>query len=82
MGCRLVLTNIFGTREVMVYVTSSGKENGTKRLFFSTIFPAQLQIFCAWQEKAPLNRTGSGWMQYIPLLLYSFRWDIEVSYYE
>ena len=81
-GCRLVLTNIFGTREVMVYVTSSGKENGTKRLFFSTIFPAQLQIFCAWQEKAPLNRTGSGWMQYIPLLLYSFRWDIEVSYYE
>ena len=66
----------------MVYVTSSGKENGTKRLFFSTIFPAQLQIFCAWQEKAPLNQTGSGWMPYIPLFLYSFRWNIEVSYYE
>ena len=81
-GCRLVLTNIFGTREVMVYVTSSGKENGTKRLFFSTILPAQLQIFCAWQEKAPLNQTGSGWMPYIPLFLYSFRWNIEVSYYE
>jgi len=44
--------------------------------------PAQLQIFFAWQEKAPLNRAGSGWMQYIPLLLCSFRWDIEVSYYE
>ena len=66
----------------MTYVTSSGKENGTKRLFFSTIFPAQLQIFCACQEKTPLNKTGSRWMQYIPLLLYSFRWDIEVSYYE
>ena len=38
---------VFGTREVMAYVTSSGKENGTKRLFFSTILPAQLQIFCA-----------------------------------
>ena len=81
-GCRPVLTNIFGNREVMAYVTSIGKENGTKRLFFSTILPAQLQIFCAWQEKAPLNQTGSGWMPYIPLLLYSFRWNIEVSYYE
>ena len=25
---------------------STGKENGTRRLFFSTIFPTQLQIFC------------------------------------
>lgn len=76
-GYRLVLTNIFGTREVMAYVTSSGKENGTKRLFFSAILPVQLQIFCAWQGKAPLNQVGSGWMLYIPLLLYSFRWNIE-----
>ena len=81
-GCRHVLTNIFGSREVMAYVTCTGRENGTKRLFFSTIFPTQLQMFCAWQENAPLNRIGSGWMQYIPLFLYSFRWDIEVSYYE
>ena len=35
-----------------------------------------------WQEKAPLNQTGSDRMKYIPLLLYSFRWNIEVSYYE
>ncbi len=81
-GCRRVLTNIFGAREVMAYVTCTGKENGTRRLFFSTIFPAQMQIFCAWQEKAPLNQTGSGRMPYIPLFLYSFRWNIEVSYYE
>ena len=32
--------------------------------------------------KAPLNQTGSSRMQYIPLFLYSFRWNIEVSYYE
>ena len=81
-GYRRVLTNIFGAREVMAYVTCTGKENGTRRLFFSTIFPAQLKIFCAWQEKAPLNRTKSVWMPYIPLFLYSFRWNIEVSYYE
>lgn len=82
IGCRRVLTNIFGTKEVMAYVTSPSKEGGTKRLFFSTVFPSQLQVFCAWQEKAPLNQTGSDWMQYIPLFLYSFRWNIEVSYYE
>lgn len=37
---------------------------------------------CAWQEKAPLNQTGRDWMQYVPLFLYSFRWNIEISYYE
>lgn len=81
-GVRRVLTNLFGSREVLAYVTSSGKSTGTRRLFFSTIFPEQLQIFCAWQEKSPLNQTGSSWMKYIPLFLYSFRWNIEVSYYE
>ena len=79
---RRVLTNIFGTREVLAYVTATEKNGGSRRLFFSTIFPEQLQVFCTWQEKAPLNQTGSNWMQYIPLFLYSFRWNIEVSYYE
>ena len=46
------------------------------------IFPEELQIFCAWQEKTPLNQTGSDWMKYIPLFLYSFRWNIETSDYE
>ena len=81
-GCRRVLTNIFGTKEVLAYVTSPSREGGIRRLFFSTIFPSQLQFFCAWQEKAPLNQTGSSQMQYIPLFFYSFRWNIEVSYYE
>lgn len=81
-GVRRVLTNIFGKREVLAYVTSSKKDSDTRRLFFSTIFPEQLEIFCAWQEKAPLNQTGSSRMQFIPLLLYGFRWNIEISYYE
>ena len=66
----------------MVYVTSPSKDSSTRRLFFSTVFPQQLEIFCAYQEKSPLNQTGSGWMQYIPILIYTFRWNIEVSYYE
>ena len=47
-GIRRVLTKIFGNREVLAYVTATDKENGTKRLFFSTGFPEDLQIFCAW----------------------------------
>ena len=81
-GVRRVLAKIFGNREVLAYVTATEKEHGTKRLFFNTIFPEDLQIFCAWQEKAPLNQTGSDRMKYIPLLLYSLRWNIETSYYE
>ena len=81
-GVHRVLTNIFGAREVLAYVTSTEKNGGSRRLFFSTVFPTQLQIFCAWQEKSPLNQTGSSLMQYIPLFLYAFRWNIEVSYYE
>ena len=81
-GVRRVLTNIFGAREVIAYVTSTEKDSDSRRLFFSTIFPEQLHVFCEWQEKAPLNQTGSIWMQYIPLFLYAFRWNIEVSYYE
>ena len=82
VSVRRVLTKLFGSHEILAYVTAPEKEHGTKRLFFSTIFPEELQFFCAWQEKAPLNQTGSNWMKYIPLLLYSFRWKIETSYYE
>ena len=82
IGVRTVLTNLFGDRKVLAYVTSAEKNSQTRRLFFSTILPMDLQIFCAWQAKAPLNQTGSSWMQYIPMFLYSFRWSIEVSYYE
>ena len=39
IGARRVLTNLFGSREVLAYVTTSDKDSGTRRLFFSTIFP-------------------------------------------
>ena len=47
IGSRRVLTKIFGSKEVLAYVTATEKEHGTKRLFFSTVFPENLQIFCA-----------------------------------
>lgn len=82
IGYKKVITNIFGTKEVIAYVTSTDKSGNSRRLFFSTIKPHELEIFCAYQKKAPLNQSGSTYMQYIPLFLYSFRWQIETSYYE
>lgn len=82
IAARRALTNIFGKRIVMAYVTAPKRDSGSRRLFFSTVLPEQLQVFCAWQEKSPLNQTGSDRMQFIPLLLYVYRWNIEVSYYE
>ena len=77
-----MLSNLFGEREILAFVTSTGNGSNSRRLFFSTVFPEQISMFCAWQEKAPLNQTGSNRMQYIPLFLYGFRWNIEISYYE
>ena len=82
IGVRRVLSNLFGEREILAFVTSTGNAGSSRRLFFSTVFPEQISMFCAWQEKEPLNQTGSERMKYIPLFLYGFRWNIEVSYYE
>ena len=82
IAVRRVLTNLFGQREVLAYVTAVDKTGSSRRLFFSTVFPERLQIFCAWQEKEPLNQTGVDRMKYIPLFCYAFRWNIEASYYE
>lgn len=82
VGVRHVLSNLFGERKIVALVTSTDKEGSSRRLFFSTFFPEQISIFCAWQEKTPLNQTDSEQMKYIPLFLYGFRWNVEVSYYE
>ena len=44
MAVRHVLTSIFGKRTVLAYVTSADKAEGGRRLFFSTVFPEQLQV--------------------------------------
>ena len=54
-GVRRVITKIFGCREVLAYVTVTSKENGTKRLFFSTIFLEKLRVQCAFEEKNAFN---------------------------
>ena len=39
-------------------------------------------MFCAWQEPAPIQQMNHQLLSFLPLFLYSFRWKIEVSYYE
>lgn len=82
VGFRKVITNLFRNRPVYAYVTTPERTATSRRLFLCTAAPESLRISCAWYEKAPLNQTGSDWMQYIPLFLYSIHWNIEVSYYE
>ncbi len=36
----------------MAFVTSPEKESGSRHLFFSTIFPEQLQIFCSYMVRS------------------------------
>ena len=61
IGVRRVITRIFGCCEVLAYVTATSKENGTKRLFFSTIFPEELQVLCVFGEENIFNQTKTDW---------------------
>ena len=81
-GVRRVFTKIFGDREVLAYVTDTEKGNGTKRLFFSTIFSEDLKVFCTEEEHSSSDQTDHDPVNYIPLLLYAFRWKIEIGYYD
>lgn len=47
LGVCRVLSNLFGQREILAYVTVTEKNQGSRRLFFSTIFPNQIELFCA-----------------------------------
>ena len=63
-------------------MTAPEKNSKSKRLFFSTVFPDELQDFCVDPPKVSFNQEEENWSGYMPLFWYSFRWNIEVSYYE
>ena len=41
-----------------------------------------MQTFCERQKESPFYQAKNDLMKYISLFTYSFRWNIEVSYYE
>ena len=55
---------------------------GAHRVITNLFGCLEIQAYVTATEKEPLNQTGSDRMKYIPLFLYSFRWNIETSYYE
>lgn len=78
---RQVITNLLKDYVMSAYVTAPEKES-SRWLFLSTIDVKEIYMSCANMERAPLNQCDGGWAEYIPLCCYSFRWQIEVSYYE
>ncbi len=64
-GVRRVFTKIFGDREVLAYVTDTEKGNGTKSLFFSTIFSEDLKVFCTEEEHSSSDQTDHDPVNYI-----------------
>ena len=78
---RQVVTNLLRDHVLNAYVTAPEKESG-RWLFLSTVDIQGIEMSCAKMENTQLNQCDGSWKEYIPLFFYSFRWQIEVSYYE
>lgn len=80
VGCRQVMTKIFGSRSVYAIATKS--KGGCIRLFFCTKAPQQLHfdLNCHSSGKSLLYAQTD--INFLPLTIYSLRWNIEVAYYE
>jgi hypothetical protein len=82
IGVRQVLTNLWKDRPVYAIVTYPKKGTGSYRLFLCTIDPKEISFGLDLCKKANLCSYAEESIAYLPLDLYAFRWNIEVSYYE
>ena len=79
-GCREVKTMLFGKRSVWAIVTKSEK-SGQRRLFLCTTNPNELRFDLSLADaKAALFANAD--TDFLPLTIYSLRWNIETAYYE
>lgn len=81
IGKRMVLTKLWKDRRVYAFVTEP-KDGGSRRLFLSTKDPKELHVPLEQCCNDLLAAYAKEDETYIPLALYAFRWDIEVSFYE
>lgn len=77
---KLVIAKLFGDQPIHAYITES--KSGNRRLFFSTLNPAEWHMSAAWQDDPFLRQAGSNDQEFYPLRLYALRWKIETNYYE
>ena len=83
IGVRVVLTNLFGDLPVYLTVTTPDILNHKLyRVFVSTVQPTQLKERFGGYEKKLSHALNSQMLWLLPLFLYSFRWSIEVMFYE
>ena len=80
VGSRQVITNLFGKKTVHAIVTKT--KNGSHRLFICTKDPHQLNFDLDSSELGKASLFAKNDVQFLPLTVYSMRWNIEVAYYE
>ena len=83
IAARMVLTNLFGEMPIYLTVTTPDILNHKAyRVFISTAGPQQLKERFGGYEKKLSHPLYGQMLWLLPLLLYSFRWSIEVMFYE
>jgi len=83
IAARAALTNLFGALPVHVTVTTPDITNhGAYRVFISTVMPRRLNQQLKGYEKTLSDSLHVRLPWLLPLFLYSFRWSIEVLFYE
>jgi len=80
VGSRPVITKLFGNRPVHAVVTKT--KSGSARLFICTKSPKQLNFNFISMELGRASLFAKTDIQFLPLTIYSLRWNIEVAYYE
>ena len=81
VGAKPVITELFNRRTVYAVVTKS-KDRDSRRLFICTADPATLNFDPAFAGNSSSSVFSDIDTGFLPLTIYEFRWDIEVSYYE
>jgi len=83
IAVKVVLTNLFEKLPVYVTVTTPDLLNhNAYRVFISTVQPEQLRQCFGGYEKTLSTSINSLALWLLPVYLYSFRWAIEVMFYE
>ena len=83
IAVRVVLTNLFGELPIYLTVTTPDILNHKAyRVFISTVQPYLLKERFGGYEKKLSHSLYGQMLWLLPLFLYSFRWSIEVMFYE
>jgi len=80
IAAKTVLTNLFDSTVYMTVTTPNIDNHDAYRLFLSTVMPESLAVLFANHHALLKRDSPQDWL--FPLYLYSFRWSIEVMFYE